>query len=68
MNWNLLWTMVGIGVAGLFIVPFYLAMFLAFERSRNKMNLELFITANHMDKKIKFDEQIERLFEDGVTE
>jgi hypothetical protein len=25
-------------------------------------------TANHIEKKVKFDEAVERLFEEGVTE
>ncbi len=68
MNWQLIGTIFGIGVVGLFLLPFYLSMFIVLERQRAKIHLELFATANTIEKKVKFDEAVERLFEEGVQE
>lgn len=68
MNTEFFWTAIALAVAGFIIVPFYLAMFIAFDKSRAKTQLEFIATANHIEKKVKFDEAVERLFEEGVTE
>ena len=65
MNWNLIWTVVGLAVASFFILPFYFAMLIAYKKSMMKMELEFLATANHIQKKVKFDDAVERLFEEG---
>ena len=65
MNWNLIWTVVGIAVASFFILPFYIAMIIAYKKSIMKIELEFVATANHIQKKVKFDDAVERLFEEG---
>jgi hypothetical protein len=65
MNWEIIWTAVGLGVAGIFILPFYMALYVAVEKSRSKINLEFLATANQIDKKMEFDDAVERLFDGG---
>lgn len=68
MNWDIIWTTIGLLVAGLIILPFYIAMFIAFEKARSKIHLEFIATANTVEKKVRFDEAVERLFEEGAKE
>ena len=65
MNWNLIWTAVGLAIASFFILPFYLAMLIAYKKSIMKIELEFVATANSIQKKVKFDSDVERLFEEG---
>lgn len=65
MNWDVIWTIFGVGVVGLFLLPFYIVMWLAFEKAKSKIHLEFVATANTIEKKVKFDEAVERLFEEG---
>ena len=65
MNWNLIWTAVGLAIASFFILPFYLAMLIAYKKSVMKIDLEFVATANQIHKKVKFDDAVERLFEEG---
>lgn len=51
-----------------FFLPFFLAFAIAFEKSRAKIHLEFVATANSIEKKMKFDESIERLFEEGAEQ
>lgn len=68
MNWEIVWTTVGLLTVGLFFAPIYIAIAIAYEKSRSKIHLEFVATANAVEKKVKFDESLERLFEEGVTE
>lgn len=65
MNWEIIWTAVGLGIAGIFILPFYMALYVAVEKSRSKIDLEFLATANQIDKKMEFDDAVERLFDGG---
>ena len=65
MNWNLIWTVVGLAVASFFILPFYIGMLIAYRKSMIKIELECLATARHISKRVKFDDAVERLFEDG---
>jgi hypothetical protein len=65
MNWEIFWTTIAIFTAGIFILPFYLAMFIAYDKSRAKTQLEFIATAEQIGKKVKFDSEVERLFEEG---
>ena len=65
MNWDLMWTVVGLAIASFFILPFYLAMLIAYKKSVVKIELEFVATANSIQKKVKFDDAVERLFEEG---
>jgi hypothetical protein len=65
LNWNLIWTAVGLAIASFFILPFYLAMLIAYKKSVMKIDLEFVATANQIHKKVKFDDAVERLFEEG---
>ena len=65
MNWNLIWTTVGLAIASFFILPFYIAMLIAYKKSIMKIELEFVATANQIQKKVKFDDAVERLFEEG---
>jgi len=65
MNWDLIWTVVGLAIASFFILPFYLAMLIAYKKSIMKIELEFVATANSIQKKVKFDDAVERLFEEG---
>ena len=65
MNWEVIWTIFGVGIVGLFLLPFYIALLLAFEKAKSKIHLEFVATANTIEKKVKFDEAVERLFEEG---
>jgi hypothetical protein len=65
MNWDLMWTVVGLAIASFFILPFYLAMLIAYKKSIMKIELEFVATANSIQKKVKFDSDVERLFEEG---
>ena len=65
MNWNFIWTAVGLAVASFFILPFYIAMLIAYKKSIMKIELEFVATANQIQKKVKFDDAVERLFEEG---
>ena len=67
MNWDLLWTVVGLALASFFILPFYIAMLIAYKKSVLKIELEFVATANQIEKKVKFDDAVERLFEEGET-
>jgi len=65
LNWNLIWTVVGLAVASFLILPFYIAMLIAYRKSMMKIELEFIATAGQMQKKVKFDDAVERLFEEG---
>jgi len=65
LNWNLIWTAVGLAIASFFILPFYIAMLIAYKKSIMKVELEFVATANQIQKKVKFDDAVERLFEEG---
>ena len=65
MNWDLIWTVVGLAVASFFILPIYLAMAIAYSKTIMKIELEFIATAGQIQKKVKFDDAVERLFEDG---
>jgi hypothetical protein len=65
LNWNLIWTVVGLAVASFLILPFYIAMLIAYKKSVMKIELEFVATANSIQKKVKFDDAVERLFEEG---
>jgi hypothetical protein len=67
LNWDLLWTVVGLALASFFILPFYIAMLIAYKKSVLKIELEFVATANQIEKKVKFDDAVERLFEEGET-
>ncbi len=65
MNWDIIWTAVGLAIAGFFVLPFYIAMLIAYKKSVMKIELEFVATANQIQKKVKFDDAVERLFEEG---
>ena len=65
MNWEIIWTSVGLAIASFFILPFYIAMLIAYKKSIMKIELEFVATANQIQKKVKFDDAVERLFEEG---
>jgi len=65
LYWNLIWTAVGLAIASFFILPFYIAMLIAYKKSIMKIELEFVATANQIQKKVKFDDAVERLFEEG---
>ena len=65
MNWDIIWTAVGLAIAGFFVLPFYIAMLIAYKKSIMKIELEFVATANQIQKKVKFDDAVERLFEEG---
>ena len=65
MNWEIIWTAVGLAIASFFILPFYIAMLIAYKKSIMKIELEFVATANQIQKKVKFDDAVERLFEEG---
>ncbi len=65
MNWEIIWTAVGLAIASFFILPFYIAMLIAYKKSIIKIDLEFLATANQIQKKVKFDDAVERLFEEG---
>lgn len=68
MNWEIIWTVAGVLGVVVFFLPFFLAFAIAFEKSRAKIHLEFVATANSIEKKMKFDESIERLFEEGAEQ
>jgi hypothetical protein len=65
LNWDIIWTAVGLAIAGFFVLPFYIAMLIAYKKSIMKIELEFVATANQIEKKVKFDDAVERLFEEG---
>jgi len=65
LNWNLIWTVVGLAIASFFLLPFFSAMLIAYKKAMMKIELEFVATANHIQKKVKFDDAVERLFEEG---
>ena len=67
MNWNLIWTVVGLAIASFFILPFYIAMLIAYRKSIMKIELEFVATAGQITKKVRFDDAVERLFEEGES-
>lgn len=67
MNWEIIWTTFGIGIVGLFLLPLYMVLLIALEKAKTKIHLEFIATANTIEKKVKFDESLERLFEEGET-
>lgn len=68
MNTEIFWTAVALALVGLIIFPFYLGLLVAYDKTKSRNDLEFLATANHIEKKVKFDEAVERLFEEGVTE
>jgi len=65
LNWEIVWTAFGIGIVGLFLLPLYMVLLIALEKAKTKIHLEFIATANTIEKKVKFDESLERLFEEG---
>lgn len=66
MNWEVIWTAVGLLVAGLFILPFYIGLMVAYRKSVMKIDLEFYTTMNLVQKNSEMDNAIERLFEEGA--
>jgi hypothetical protein len=50
MNWDLIWTTIGLAVASFIILPFYIAMLIAYKKAISKVELEFLATAHHMEK------------------
>lgn len=67
MNLDLIWTTIGLAVASFIILPFYIAMIIAYKKAMSKIELEFLATAHQMGKTAKLDDAIERLFEEGET-
>lgn len=65
MNWEIIWTTVGLLTTGLIFAPIYLALLIAYQKARSKIDLDFMTTASVVDKKVKFEEAVERLFEEG---
>jgi hypothetical protein len=65
MNWSLIWTVVGLAIASFFILPIYIGYIIAYKKAMLKIELEFVATANQIHKKVKFDDAVERLFEEG---
>ena len=65
MNWSLIWTVVGLAIASFFILPIYIGYIIAYKKAMLKIELEFVATANQIQKKVKFDDAVERLFEEG---
>lgn len=65
MNWSLIWTVVGLSIASFFILPIYIGYIIAYKKAMLKIELEFVATANQIHKKVKFDDAVERLFEEG---
>ena len=65
MNWDLIWTVVGLAIASFFILPFYMAMLIAYKKAIMKIELEFVATAGSSIKKVRFDDEVGRLFEEG---
>ena len=63
--WHLLDGLTVFAIASFFILPFYIAMLIAYKKSIMKIELEFVATANSIQKKVKFDDAVERLFEEG---
>ena len=51
MNWNLLWTVVGLAIASFFILPIYIGYIIAYQKAMLKIELEFVATANQIQKK-----------------
>lgn len=64
MNWEVIWTAVGLLVAGLFILPFYIGLMLAYQKSKSKIDLEFHTSLNIIYKEVHMDSAIERLFDE----
>lgn len=65
MNWSLIWTVIGLAIASFFILPIYIGYIIAYKKAMLKIELEFVATANQIHKKVKFDDAVERLFEEG---
>ena len=65
MNWSLIWSVVGLAIASFFILPIYIGYIIAYKKAMLKIELEFVATANQIHKKVKFDDAVERLFEEG---
>ena len=65
MNWSLIWTVVGLAIASFFILPIYIGYIIAYKKAMLKIELGFVATANQIHKKVKFDDAVERLFEEG---
>jgi hypothetical protein len=39
MNWDLIWTTIGLAVASFIILPFYIAMLIAYKKAISKVEL-----------------------------
>lgn len=65
MNWSLIWTVVGLSIASFFILPIYIGYIIAYKKAMLKIELEFVATANQIHKKVRFDDAVERLFEEG---
>lgn len=65
MNWSLIWTVVGLAITSFFILPIYIGYIIAYKKAMLKIELEFVATANQIHKKVKFDDAVERLFEEG---
>ena len=65
MNSEIVWTAVGLLVAGLFILPFYVGLAVALYRAKMKADLEFYTQMHIIEKDLHIDSSIERLFEEG---
>jgi len=65
MNWNVIFTVFGVGVAFLFLSPFYIAIALAYAKSKTKMYLELYKEFQGANPINGLDDALEQIFKGG---
>lgn len=66
MNWDLFFTVLGLGLLGLILIPMYMVMFVAFHKSKFEATIESMVKMRKKFDDEDFDKGIETiLFERG---
>ena len=66
MNWGLVFTVFGVGIAVLILSPLYLALFTAYQKSKFESMVEVMTKTEKKIQDNNFDEALKTMFEEGV--
>ena len=69
MNWGLVFTTFGLGIALIILSPLYLALYSAFQKIKMRSHLEFFIATHEVEKTAEddnFEQAINEIFKEDL--
>lgn len=68
MNWDLIWTIAVLVLMSFFVIPFYMAMFIAFHKSKIEATVDVMTKLDKKMKDLDFDDAIKHIIEGAGNE